>query len=105
MDPLTTLLAMEEIKQLKAGYVQILDAKDWTALAAPFTSDAIIVYNRHARDLIGRLLLSRHRSAIAATVRARSPVSRHFASAANGMLRAARNGRPRQVDLPGMRHR
>lgn len=52
MDPVTKLLAIEEIKQLKAQYFQRLDSKEWTELAALFTPDAVIDYSRHAIDLI-----------------------------------------------------
>ncbi len=31
MDPVTKLLAIEEIKQLKAQYFQRLDSKEWPA--------------------------------------------------------------------------
>lgn len=52
MDPLTRLVAIEEIKQLKARYFQHLDAKQWGELANLFTADAHIDYSRHAQDLI-----------------------------------------------------
>lgn len=52
MDPITTLLAIEEIKHVKARYFQYLDAKQWGDLAQLFTADAIIDYSRHAQDLI-----------------------------------------------------
>ena len=52
MNPVTKLLAIEEIKQLKAQYFQRLDSKEWTERAAPVTPDAVIDYSRHAIDLI-----------------------------------------------------
>ncbi len=52
MDPVTTLLAIEEIKQLKAQYFQRLDSKEWTELTKLFTADAVIDYSRHAQDLL-----------------------------------------------------
>ena len=52
MEPVQMLLAIEEIKQLKAKYFQHLDAKNWEALASLFTRDALVDYSRHARNLI-----------------------------------------------------
>ena len=52
MDPVTKLLAIEEIKQLKAQYFQRLDSKERDELAALFTPHALIDYSRHAIDLI-----------------------------------------------------
>ena len=52
MEPVETLLAIEEIKKLKARYFQRLDFKDWEGLANLFTSDAVIDYSGHPRDLI-----------------------------------------------------
>ncbi|MBI2801065.1 MAG: nuclear transport factor 2 family protein [Gammaproteobacteria bacterium] len=46
------MLAIEEIKKLKASYFQRLDFKDWAGLADLFTADASIDYSGHARDLI-----------------------------------------------------
>ena len=41
MDPVQRLLAIEEIKQLKAAYFWTVDRKDWSALAELFTDDAV----------------------------------------------------------------
>ena len=35
------LLAIEEIKQLKARYFRFLDTKDWAGLTTVFTPDAV----------------------------------------------------------------
>jgi hypothetical protein len=42
MDAITTLLAVEEIKCLKARYCRLLDTKDWEGLAALFCDDAVL---------------------------------------------------------------
>lgn len=42
MDALKTLLAIEEIKALKARYCRYLDTKDWAGLAALFVEDAVL---------------------------------------------------------------
>ena len=52
MEPIEMLLAIEEIKKLKARYFQRLDAKDWEGLANLFTADAVIDYSGHPRDLM-----------------------------------------------------
>ena len=52
MEPVETLLAIEEIKKLKARYFQNLDFKNWEELAQLFTPDAVIDYSEHPRDLI-----------------------------------------------------
>ena len=41
MDALAILLAIEEIKQLKARYFRCLDTKDWDGLSEIFCKDAI----------------------------------------------------------------
>jgi hypothetical protein len=41
MAPLETLLAIEQIKQLKARYFRCMDTKDWEGFAAVFTADAV----------------------------------------------------------------
>lgn len=40
MSPIDRLLAIEEIKQLKARYFRCVDTKDWEGLAAVFAPDA-----------------------------------------------------------------
>jgi hypothetical protein len=42
MDALDTLLAIEEIKALKARYCRFLDTKDWAGLAGLFVDDAVL---------------------------------------------------------------
>jgi len=41
MDPIDRLVAIEEIKQLKARYFWSVDRKDWDGLATVFTDDAV----------------------------------------------------------------
>ncbi len=41
MEPIERLLAIEEIKQLKARYFRCLDTKDWDGLRAVFADDAV----------------------------------------------------------------
>jgi ketosteroid isomerase-like protein len=41
MDDVARLVAMEEIKQLKARYARVIDSKHWDALGALFTADAV----------------------------------------------------------------
>ena len=41
MDPIDKLLAIEEIKQLKAQYFWTVDGKDWEGVAQLFTDDAV----------------------------------------------------------------
>ena len=40
MDAVQRLLAMEDIRALKARYCRLLDTKDWAGFAALFTADA-----------------------------------------------------------------
>lgn len=42
MDPLQILLAVEEIRGVKARYCRTLDSKDWAGFAALFTDDAVM---------------------------------------------------------------
>jgi ketosteroid isomerase-like protein len=41
MDPLSRLVAIEDIKQLKARYARFVDTKGWESLAEVFTEDAV----------------------------------------------------------------
>jgi hypothetical protein len=41
MNQIDKLLAIEEIKQLKARYFRFVDTKDWTAFAGLFAADAV----------------------------------------------------------------
>ena len=45
MDPLEQLLAIEEIKQLRARYFRFVDEKKWEDLAEVFTDDAEADYS------------------------------------------------------------
>lgn len=51
MQTLEDLIAVEEIKKLKATYLYTLDTKDWAGYAATFTEDADIDFSSHA-DLV-----------------------------------------------------
>ncbi len=42
MDALDRLLAIEEIRALKARYCRFLDTRDWAGFAALFTEDAVM---------------------------------------------------------------
>lgn len=42
MDALHRLLAIEDIRAVKARYCRLLDSKEWEAFAALFTSDAVM---------------------------------------------------------------
>ena len=42
MDALQTLLALDEIRNVKARYCRMLDTKDWAGFAALFTQDAVM---------------------------------------------------------------
>ncbi len=41
VSPIDKLLAIEEIKQLKARYFRYVDTKDWTAFGGLFSADAV----------------------------------------------------------------
>jgi hypothetical protein len=45
MDAISRLLAIEEIKQLKARYFRFLDTRNFTAMADVFCSDALFDYS------------------------------------------------------------
>jgi hypothetical protein len=42
MNPLETLLTIEDIRAVKAHYCRSLDTKDWVGFAALFTDDAVM---------------------------------------------------------------
>jgi hypothetical protein len=42
VDPLERLLAIEDLKQLKARYFRLMDQKRWSELALVFTHDAVM---------------------------------------------------------------
>lgn len=50
MDIAERLLAIEEIKQLKARYFRLMDQKDWAELADVFAEDAVCDYRGALRD-------------------------------------------------------
>ena len=50
MDPLQRLIAIEELKQLKARYFRGVDTKDAALLRSVFTDDAIADYRGAATD-------------------------------------------------------
>ena len=44
------LLAIEQIKQVKAGYFRCMDMKDWAGFTAVFTPDATVDYTPASTD-------------------------------------------------------
>ena len=50
MDGIERLLAIEEIKQLKARYFRCMDTKNWEGFAAVFTPDATMDMSGEMRD-------------------------------------------------------
>jgi hypothetical protein len=42
VDPINQLIAVEEIKKLKARYFRCMDTKDWDGYAAVFAPDAVL---------------------------------------------------------------
>jgi hypothetical protein len=48
MDPVERLMAIEDIKQLKAAYCRYLDTKDWGSLASCFTPDGVFDHGGEA---------------------------------------------------------
>ena len=50
MDDLQRLLAIEQIKQLKARYFRFMDSKDWTALETVFAPDAVMDMRAEMHD-------------------------------------------------------
>lgn len=50
MDKLQTLLAIEEIKRLKARYFRCIDCKDWSGLESLFAPDAELDMSGEMRD-------------------------------------------------------
>ncbi len=54
-DAVATLLAVEEIKRLKARYFHAVDDKDWPTLAALFTPDAVVDFSAEASHYIGHI--------------------------------------------------
>ncbi len=55
MDDLTKLLAIEEIKQVKARYFRTMDTKDWDGYAEVFAPDAVMdMRSEGSRDGVAR---------------------------------------------------
>jgi SnoaL-like domain len=52
MDDVERLVAMEEIKQLKARYFRCLDTKDWAGFEAVFTEGAVLDMSEEAGDVV-----------------------------------------------------
>jgi hypothetical protein len=50
MDAIERLVAIEEIKQLKARYFRCLDTKDWDGFASVFADDAVMDMSAEMRD-------------------------------------------------------
>jgi hypothetical protein len=50
MDDSAKLLAIEEIKQLKARYFRLMDQKDWEAIPAVFAPDVVCDFSGAMRD-------------------------------------------------------
>lgn len=52
MSPLEQLIAMEEIRQVKARYFRLVDTKDWDGFARLFTPDVVLerTYSGSIRD-------------------------------------------------------
>src|SRR5262249_35825420 len=49
MDPVLKLIAIEEIKQLKARYFRLMDTRDWIGLAQVFCRNAVFDCSEGAR--------------------------------------------------------
>ena len=50
IDPIERLVAIEEIKQLKARYFRCMDTKDWDGFADVFSDDAVMDMRGEMRD-------------------------------------------------------
>lgn len=50
MTELERLSAIEELRQLKATYFRLADAKQWATMAALFTEDCVLDYSGSCRD-------------------------------------------------------
>jgi len=73
MDDAARLLAVEDIKQLKARYFRCMDTKDWDGFADQFTTDAVMDVSGEMGDEAGgeasELGITRGNQAIADFVR------------------------------------
>jgi SnoaL-like domain len=71
MDAAEQLLAVEEIKRLKARYFRCMDTKDWGGLASVFAADAVMDMSEEAGAAPGDLShITRGAAAIAAMAQA-----------------------------------
>ena len=57
MDDLGTLIAIEDIKKLKARYFRAIDQKDWRLLKSTFADDVVLDYRAAATDPSGANLV------------------------------------------------
>ena len=57
MDDASRLIAIEEIKQLKARYFRAIDRKDWPLLKSVFTDNVLLDYRAAATDPSGNNLV------------------------------------------------
>jgi len=69
MHTLQHLLALEQIKQLKARYFRCMDTKDWPGLEGVFAPEAELDMRAEMRDGSGKDGLIRGAAAIAAFIR------------------------------------
>jgi hypothetical protein len=53
LSPLETLLALEAIRLLKSRYFQAVDEKDWDAITALFTEDAVVDFSGEGQYHVG----------------------------------------------------
>lgn len=52
LDPVQALLAIEEIKQLRSRYFEVLDVKDWPGYASLFTKDAVLDFHEEIQHQV-----------------------------------------------------
>jgi hypothetical protein len=52
MDDIERLVAIEEIKQLKARYFRCMDTKDWAGFEGVFTQEAVLDMSEEAGDVV-----------------------------------------------------
>lgn len=52
LDPVQALLAIEEIRRLRARYFEVLDAKDWPGYVSLFTDDAILDFHEEVEHQV-----------------------------------------------------
>jgi hypothetical protein len=100
LDPIEALLAIEEIKQLRARYFQTLDGKDWPAWEALFTDDVKMDFSQErvyqVRDLADRDALP----ADAFTFTSASAAAEAFSGTLGGAV-TVHQGHDPQITLTG----